>query len=1061
MRLGFCLLGMALFATACDDSSGVVAPSPNTDAAVDVGELDSTLDVTVALLDIEPELPEAPICEAGEGCVGEPCEGPDDCLSGYCVPHLGNKVCTETCEGECPAGWECKQVTSAAGDVTFLCISRFTNLCQPCSGSEDCSSELGPGACALYQGEGSFCAAACDAENPCPEGFECKDVETTSGGSSSQCVSTTGMCDCSQTATELGAATPCSVTNDFGTCEGYRSCGDAGLGECDASVPAMETCNGVDDNCDGTVDESACDDGNECTEDWCDAAEGCKHTPFGAIPCDDGDACSFTDTCVEGMCAGEPLVCEDGNPCTNDSCDALFGCDFAANSLSCDDGDDCTFGDYCGDSKCISGPPLACDDGNACTDDVCDGALGCKFTHANANACDDGNACTEDDYCKEGSCAPSSMKACDDGNACTADTCDPSAGCSFVDMPLACDDSNPCTTSDFCQAGACAGQGELTCDDGNGCTDDSCDAVLGCIAVPNAESCDDGNACTTVDGCTNGQCVGDIALVCDDENHCTKDSCAPGTGCVTEANNAPCNDQNGCTVADGCNGGECTPGAALVCDDSNPCTDDTCDPVSGCTYVPNTAPCDDANTCTEGDTCSGGQCVGTGDKTCDDANPCTVDTCLLDGGCTFSPSPLPCDDGNSCTLADGCVEGECQSGVGMTCDDGNPCTDDACADGACVFTANEGPCDDGNACTPNEACDSASCVATETVDCADGNPCTTDSCSPQTGCQAVNNSLPCSDEDSCTTGDVCDEGGCVGQGLWVCDDGNACTDDGCDSDLGCVFSPNNESCDDGNACTSDDACGEGACQGGFSISCDDGNSCTTDWCDLEQGCKTEANSVPCNDGDLCTVGDLCASGACGSGEEVLECADGNDCTDDGCDPATGCTFAPNNNPCSDGSECTQSDACSVGSCTGNIISCDDGESCTADSCDPNSGCTNDLIPNCCGNGITEGGEECDDGNSENDDACSNNCVNQGFPHYNGMGVNWNNGVPTGTHNESQAKLSCEQSHGAGACGQQGGDCAGPGWCFNSKCWGWTSGCSGGPGRVWQYGSSYTTHGNWN
>ena len=55
--------------------------------------------------------------------------------------------------------------------------------------------------------------------------------------------------------------------------------------------------------------------------------------------------------------------------------------------------------------------------------------------------------------------------------------------------------------------------------------------------------------------------------------------------------------------------GGCEEDAA--CDDGNPCTDDTCDPSSGCHHTPNTAPCDDGNPCTASETCDGhGACVG-------------------------------------------------------------------------------------------------------------------------------------------------------------------------------------------------------------------------------------------------------------------------------------------------------------------------------------------------------------------------------------------------------------------------------------------------------------------
>ncbi|MFT4625342.1 MAG: hypothetical protein ACI8PZ_004010 [Myxococcota bacterium] len=87
-----------------------------------------------------------------------------------------------------------------------------------------------------------------------------------------------------------------------------------------------------------------------------------------------------------------------------------------------------------------------------------------------------------------------------------------------------------------------------------------------------------------------------------------------------------------------------------------------------------------------------------------------------------------------------------------------------------------------------------------------------------------------------------------------------------------------------------------------------------------------------------------------------------------------------------------------------------------------------------------------------------------FAHDNGLGVLWYNGVPTGTVDEAQASLSCEASY-PGMCERRDGDCAGSGYCYSGDpsyepCWGWESGCSGDAGRVWEYGSSYTTYGYW-
>jgi len=53
----------------------------------------------------------------------------------------------------------------------------------------------------------------------------------------------------------------------------------------------------------------------------------------------------------------------------------------------------------------------------------------------------------------------------------------------------------------------------------------------------------------------------------------------------------------------------------MGCDDANPCTDDSCDPAFGCSWTPNTAPCNEG-------TCSNGVCVANGGG----ENNCQADT---------------------------------------------------------------------------------------------------------------------------------------------------------------------------------------------------------------------------------------------------------------------------------------------------------------------------------------------------------------------------------------------------------------------------------------------------
>lgn len=80
------------------------------------------------------------------------------------------------------------------------------------------------------------------------------------------------------------------------------------------------------------------------------------------------------------------------------------------------------------------------------------------------------------------------------------------------------------------------------------------------------------------------------------------------------------------------------PCETLVCDDGNPCTDDSC--VAGeCVSENNTDPCDDGDPCTEIDTCSDGTCVGAA-MDCDDGDECTLDDC--DGGDCVHEDDIEC-----------------------------------------------------------------------------------------------------------------------------------------------------------------------------------------------------------------------------------------------------------------------------------------------------------------------------------------------------------------------------------------------------------------------------------
>ena len=117
---------------------------------------------------------------------------------------------------------------------------------------------------------------------------------------------------------------------------------------------------------------------------------------------------------------------------------------------------------------------------------------------------------------------------------------------------------------------------------------------------------------------------------CDDSNPCTDDSCNGGL-CQYAGNTDPCNYGSVCTTNDYCENEICQPGESVDCDDDNVCTEDACDPEEGCVYQPNSASCNDDLFCNGDDTCSTGSCSQ------HEGDPCPPDTICGDGKHCLSP----------------------------------------------------------------------------------------------------------------------------------------------------------------------------------------------------------------------------------------------------------------------------------------------------------------------------------------------------------------------------------------------------------------------------------------
>ncbi|MDP6945883.1 MAG: hypothetical protein QF464_17165, partial [Myxococcota bacterium] len=205
-------------------------------------------------------LPSDDFCLNNPGSFLCPCETNDDCYSGYCIPSSeGIQLCSKTCEASCPAGWSCKPDPSGA-ESSYICIEDQINLCRPCQSNEECKffSHVGDRCVFVSDEAGSFCGTACEDDGDCQTGYGCQEVpDVDTEQLSFQCVKLDGECGCSTRAVAEAAATTCLNAQ----CSGSRVCTDEGLTACNAPDPEPEICDGLDNNCNGQVDEGF-DDGD-------------------------------------------------------------------------------------------------------------------------------------------------------------------------------------------------------------------------------------------------------------------------------------------------------------------------------------------------------------------------------------------------------------------------------------------------------------------------------------------------------------------------------------------------------------------------------------------------------------------------------------------------------------------------------------------------------------------------------------------------------------------------------------------------------------------------------
>ncbi|MFC1589614.1 MopE-related protein [Pseudomonadota bacterium] len=424
-----------------------------------------------------------------------------------------------------------------------------------------------------------------------------------------------------------GLGDACSTGTGTCTSAGVLVCDPSGTGTmCDAvpGVPGEEVCDALDNDCDGETDEG--------------------------LAYDDSANCAGV-SCVGGQVISSPLTSSVVCRATTGQCDVAETCDGANMACPAD-----VFSDSSIVCRASNGQ---CDIEETCTGS--DAACPADNMQSEGTACDDGDTCTAGETCDgTGSCTSGAPLNCDDGVACTDDSCDPASGC--IGTP-----------------------NDSQCDDGNMCTVDMCDAGSDCQTsnVVDGMACDDGNLNTSNDQCAAGVCVGGPCPDADGDGVCDADDPCP-------LDDPDDSDGDGYCDSDDCDPFDYTvfPGAAETWYDG---VDSNCDGMSD--Y-------DKDGDSFDSSAFGGGDCddnVSTtypgASEICYDAvdNDCDAATDFDDSDCSavcgdFVPTaPEDCDDG----------------GDSLTCD--ADCTAAVCGDGYTNAVA-------GEECDGDVGCDAFTCT---------------------------------------------------------------------------------------------------------------------------------------------------------------------------------------------------------------------------------------------------------------------------------------------------------------------------------------------------------------
>jgi hypothetical protein len=364
---------------------------------------------------------------------------------------------------------------------------------------------------------------------------------------------------------------------------------------------------------------------------------------------------------------------------------------------------------------------------------------------------------------------------------------------------------------------------------------------------------------------------------------------------------------------------------AIVCNDNNVCTNDGCDPGTGCVFTPNNGnACSDNSLCTSPDVCQNGVCVGLNPVFCSaDSNLCTTEACNpATGLCASTNNTNACEDGNPCTTGDACAPAFAESFDGVTAPSlpagwtttvvgtGNPWTiDGTSGDSApnAAFGFDGALVADEVLVTPAIAITSSNAQLTFR------NRWSFEGSSPNFYDGGV---LEISIGGGAFT-DIVAAGGSFVSGGYTGTISNCCGNPLTGRSAWAGVSP-------GYPAYQTTVVNLPSAAAGQSIR-------------LQWRIGTDS-SIGAPGQNIDSIALVDGTNVCKPGTGVLDCGDGNPCTDDSCDPVLLCRHTNNTLPCVDGNECTILDTCGGGVCSGTPVTCDDGNGCTNDGCDPLVGC---------------------------------------------------------------------------------------------------------------------------